>query len=71
MSYQGSPMGKITLNKETTDNVVQNANGRSFRTENTLSMSKKHLYSRIYLPILLNYYMDKVQNKPAPYRREQ
>ena len=66
MSYQGSPMGKITLNKETTDNVVQNANGRSFRTENTLSMSKKHLYSRIYLPILLNYYMDKVQTSLHP-----
>ena len=38
MSYQGSPMGKITLYKETTDNVVQNANGRSFRTENTLNV---------------------------------
>lgn len=29
-------------------------------------MSKKHLYSRIYLPILLNYYMDKVQTSLHP-----
>lgn len=66
VSYQGSPMGKIALDKENEDAVVQNANGHSFRTENTLSVSKKHRNSRIYLPILLNYYMDKVQTTLHP-----
>lgn len=66
VSYQGSPMGKVALDKETKDAVVQNANGQSFRTENTLSLSKKHRNSRIYLPILLNYYMDKVQTTLHP-----
>lgn len=59
-------MGKVALDKETKDAVVQNANGQSFRTENTLSLSKKHRNSRIYLPILLNYYMDKVQTTLHP-----
>lgn len=59
-------MGKIALDKENEDAVVQNANGHSFRTENTLSVSKKHRNSRIYLPILLNYYMDKVQTTLHP-----
>ena len=66
MSYQGSPMGKITLNKETADGVVQNANGQTFRTENTISVSKKHLNSRVYLPLLLNYYIDKVKTNLQP-----
>lgn len=61
ISYQGSPMGKITLSKEDTEGVVQYANGRNFQTENTISVSKKHLNSRIYLPLLLNYNMDKVR----------
>lgn len=66
VSYQGSPMGKITLDKEAEDAVVQNANGQSLRTENTISMSKKHRNSRIYLPILLNYYLDKIQTTLHP-----
>lgn len=65
-SYQGSPMGKITLDKEAEDAVVQNANGQGFRTENTLSMSKKRHNSRIYLPILLNYYLDNIQTTLHP-----
>ncbi len=66
ISYKGSPTGKIVLDKETKDAVVQNANGQSFCTENTISVSKKHCNSRIYLPILLNYYMDKVQTTLHP-----
>ena len=66
MASQGLAMGKVVLDKETKDAVVQNANGQSFRTENTLSLSKKHRNSRIYLPILLNYYMDKVQTTLHP-----
>ena len=66
ISYQGSPMGKIALDKEAEDAVVQNANGQSLRTENTISLSKKHHNSRIYLPLLLNYYMDKIQTTLHP-----
>ncbi len=64
--YQGSPMGKLTLGKETDNDVIQNANGRSFRTENVISASKKHLNSRIYLPVLLDYYMDNIQTALHP-----
>ena len=66
LSYQGSPMGKIMLDKETAGDVVQNANGQTFRTENTISVSKKHLNSRIYLPLLLNYYNNKVKTNLQP-----
>lgn len=66
ISYQGSPMGKITLDKEGEDAVVQSANGQSSRIENNLSVSKKYHNSRFYLPFLLNYYMDKIQTTLHP-----
>ena len=59
-------MGKITLDKEGEDAVVQSANGQSSRIENNLSVSKKYHNSRFYLPFLLNYYMDKIQTTLHP-----
>ena len=66
ISFQGSPMGKITLDKEAENAVAQNAIGQSLRIENNLSVSKKHHNSRIYLPLLLNYSMDKIKTTLHP-----
>ncbi|MFQ9996077.1 MAG: hypothetical protein ACLRV7_03265, partial [Hoylesella buccalis] len=49
MSYQGSPMGKITLDKETADGVVQNANGQKFQTENTISQCLRSISILVFI----------------------